>query len=647
MDDFSIAIVGSGPRGISILERLCRNVPELAADKNIIIHIIDSTSVGSGRVWRPNQSKEVIMNTVASQITLFTDESVECKGPIIKGPGLYHWAKNILPAEKEIPPSIKKEAGNLCPNSYPSRAFYGYYLNWVLRFLENSKPNNVKIYRHYNTVIALDDIANEKQVISLDNPLSYLIVDAVVLAIGHFDVILTKQETKLQSFAMSNNLQYIPPSNAADTVLEEINPKEPIILRGLGLTFFDYMALLSTGLGGKYIRINGKLVYKPSGKEPKLYAGSHRGIPYHARGENEKGPFGRYEPRFLTINKIDQIKKKAIFEDVSFKDEIWPLISKEVKSLYYETLLLHSNHLSIDFIEEYKKIWNEEDEKSLLLKFKIPEKDWWSWDKMASPYKDMSFKEQDLYRKWIIEYLYNDIKKAKEGNVSNPLKAALDALRDLRNEIRLIVDYGGISGESYKNDLDKWYNHLNPFLSIGPPVSRIEEMVALMEAGILELIGPDMQVESITNQKCFRVYSPLIPDYKIESRYLIEARLPAIDIRRSTDPLLQYLLETGQCRSFVIRNKVNNEKYETGGLEVTNPHNQVINKDGVPHSRQFAFGIPTEGVHWATAAGIRPGVNSVTLGESDALARRILSLDTLTKNPSQFMEEESTYAHQI
>jgi hypothetical protein len=34
--------------------------------------------------------------------------------------------------------------------------------------------------------------------------------------------------------------------------------------------------------------------------------------------------------------------------------------------------------------------------------------------------------------------------------------------------------------------------------------------------------------------------------------------------------------------------------------------------------------VPTETVHWVTAAGIRPGVNSVILGDADAVARESL-----------------------
>jgi hypothetical protein len=38
------------------------------------------------------------------------------------------------------------------------------------------------------------------------------------------------------------------------------------------------------------------------------------------------------------------------------------------------------------------------------------------------------------------------------------------------------------------------------------------------------------------------------------------------------------------------------------------------------------FGVPTEGAHWATAAGARPGVNSVMLGDADAISLSVLAL---------------------
>ena len=59
----------------------------------------------------------------------------------------------------------------------------------------------------------------------------------------------------------------------------------------------------------------------------------------------------------------------------------------------------------------------------------------------------------------------------------------------------------------------------------------------------------------------------------------------------------------------------------------------MIDRQGCVHARRFAFGVPTEGVHWVTAAGARPGVDSVTLSDADAVARAALRAATAEAEP--------------
>jgi hypothetical protein len=101
---------------------------------------------------------------------------------------------------------------------------------------------------------------------------------------------------------------------------------------------------------------------------------------------------------------------------------------------------------------------------------------------------------------------------------------------------------------------------------------------------------------------------------------LIEARLPEPDLRRTADPLLAGLLRTGGARPHVI------DGYETGGLDVTPRPYFLIDRQDLVHTRRLAFGVPTEGVHWVTAARARPGVDSVILSDADAVARAVLRM---------------------
>ena len=67
---------------------------------------------------------------MASQITVFTDDSARIGGPIEPGPSLYEWARSLAllgdPADTSA--TTLAEAARLGPDSYPTRAFYGCYL---------------------------------------------------------------------------------------------------------------------------------------------------------------------------------------------------------------------------------------------------------------------------------------------------------------------------------------------------------------------------------------------------------------------------------------------------------------------------------------------------------------------------------------
>ena len=220
----------------------------------------------------------------------------------------------------------------------------------------------------------------------------------------------------------------------------------------------------------------------------------------------------------------------------------------------------------------------------------------------------------------MLAYLGEDVKQAALGNTEGPLKAGLDVMRDLRNELRLIVDHDGLSGVSHRDHLDRWYTPLNAFLSIGPPRQRIEQMIALVEAGILHVLGPRLEVQA--KDGAWLAHSSEVLGSRVCVNTLIEARLPETNLRHTADELLTHLLKTGQCRPHTL------DGYETGGLDVTLSPYRLVDCQGRAHARRFAVGIPTEGVHWTTAAGARPCINSVTLLDTDAVARAVLHAAT-------------------
>lgn len=635
----SIAVVGAGPRGLAVVERICANAPVVAPGKRIHVHAIDPFPAGAGRVWRTDQARELLMNTVASQVTVFTDDSVECGGPVAEGPSLYEWARffSLTAQLSEYEFSVREEAKRLGPDAYPTRALYGTYLRWAFEHIVNTAPKQVEVTVWQAAATRLTDCADGSQTIELSDggPLKGL--DAVILAQGHLDCELAGTEAALAAHAQAGGAVYIPPQNPSEADLTGIFPGAVVALRGLGLNFFDYMALLTEGCGGTFRSEGERLVYEPSGEEPTLIAGSRRGLPYHARGENQKGVSERHEPRFLTADVIAGFRRRAQEgKGVEFRRDVWPLISLEVQGAYYATLLAQRECqcTAAEFLERYAKAAGTDEELGLLRSYGIGAEDLWDWERVNHPHAGMRFEGTEEFNQWLIGHLREDAAQAAQGNASNPLKAALDVLRDLRNEVRLVVDHQGITGGSYRDDLDDWYTPMNAFLSIGPPRSRIRQMMALMEAGVLTLVGPGMRIGANAVTGRFDIESDLTGARPLSASVVIEARLPQADIRRTRDPLLRHLLASGGCHPYHIGSPAG-PGYMTGALAVGARPYPVLDADGRPHPARYAFGVPTEGVHWVTAAGVRPGVNSVTLSDADAMARAALDADSGDRRPPE------------
>ncbi|MER7493642.1 FAD/NAD(P)-binding protein [Streptomyces pharetrae] len=639
-----ICIIGAGPRGLSVLERLCANERARSAHRAVTVHVVDPSAPGAGRVWRPDQSRHLLMNTVASQITVYTDDSVRTEGPVEPGPSLYEWARSLTGGEgAEDDADTLAEARGLGPNTYPTRAFYGRYLHAQFQRVVDRAPAHMTIRTHRSRAVAMADthgVPGGPQGVRLENGTRLNDLDAIVMAQGHVPARLTPKEAKTASLARIHHLTYLTPANPADLDLSTVEPGQTVLLRGLGLNFFDHMALFTVGRGGAFVRDDGgRLHYVRSGEEPRLYASSRRGIPYHARGENEKGAYGRHLPRLLTPEVIEGLRaRSARGEGVGFTADLWPLISREVEGVYYGTLLTAAGRGAErdEFTERFLSLAREADRDALLDAYGIEPGERWDWERLSRPYGDRVFTGRDDFRAWLLGYLERDVAQARAGNVNGPLKAALDVLRDLRNEIRLVVDHGGLDGASHRDDLEGWYTPLNAFLSIGPPASRIEEMIALIEAGVLELTGPgtEIRIDTVSGDRAtFVAQSRDVPGPPVRSYVLIEARLPEPDLRRTDDPLLRHLLDTEQCTTYRIRS-TDGSGYESGGLAVTERPYRLLDARGRAHPRRYAYGVPTESVHWVTAAGIRPGVDSVTLGDSDAIARAILALPSATLVPT-------------
>ena len=93
MQRIHIAIVGAGPRGISVIERLGSYLRAATSAQPVTIHLIDDSQIGAGRVWDTTQTRTLCMNTLADAVTLFTEPGASVNSPVVEGPTLFEWIR--------------------------------------------------------------------------------------------------------------------------------------------------------------------------------------------------------------------------------------------------------------------------------------------------------------------------------------------------------------------------------------------------------------------------------------------------------------------------------------------------------------------------------------------------------------------------
>ncbi|MBC3839774.1 FAD/NAD(P)-binding protein [Streptacidiphilus sp. 4-A2] len=136
-------------------------------------------------MWNQGQDRSLLMNTVASDVTVFTDDSVPCEGPIIPGPTQYQWSRLVNEGKvDDVSDEARAEVDGMLPWTYGSRALNGAYLSWALGHILRSAPPELSVEIHRTRAVSLADAGDGTQQLWLEDSDQPLTVDAVVLAQG-------------------------------------------------------------------------------------------------------------------------------------------------------------------------------------------------------------------------------------------------------------------------------------------------------------------------------------------------------------------------------------------------------------------------------------------------------------------------------
>ncbi len=570
----SVVIVGAGPRGTGLIERIAANAPELYAASGLDLHLVDPHPPGAGRIWRAAQSPLLWMNSHAEDVTMFTDETVTMDGPVAEGPTLHEWA-------------------GIDGRTFADRQLQGAYLRWFHERAVAALPPSVTVHHHPRRALRVSGPREGRQQVWLEGRPRPLPADLVVLALGHLDAELDPEQDELAAYARAHGLVHLPPDFTADSDLSPLAPGEPVLVRGFGLAFVDLMVLLTEGRGGRY---EGD-TYVPSGREPVLYVGSRRGVPYHSKigydWTGDRPPL----PRFLGPAEVEALLARP--EGFDFRRDVWPLVEKELGFAHYHRLFtVHPERTAVDWsvFEEKYAATDDPAGRAALVASAVPDPaDRLDLAVLDRPLEGVRYGSFDEFQEGLRGYVERDLSRSHDPAYSPDLAVFLGLLSVYGQLVRL-------------GDIGPWWHGFFSYLASGPPGPRLRQMLALSRAGVLKFLGADLTVTA--EDGVFRASSPTVPGFSVEARALVEARLPEPTVGRARDPLLRALHADGAAET------------PEGLLRVDPADGRILDRAGRPHPRRFALGPYTDAR--TPGAFTRPRTGGPAFRQNDATARATL-----------------------
>ncbi|WP_332839757.1 FAD/NAD(P)-binding protein [Brevibacterium yomogidense] len=613
------------------------------------IAIVDALEVGSGATWLTTQPAQYLNNTTASATTLYPDESTPMSGPPSRGPDLVTWMQQV--AEAGTHPAgdwVVEEAGVLRALDFTSRRLQGVYYRDQLDHA--IAAGGFAVEEFVTTVVDLEAV--EVEPYSGDPLTAAVLADGtrlaaptVVLAQGMVQSLPDAEVEGLTRFAADHDLRYVPPGMPAERDFTGLPAGETVLVRGLGANFFDVIGGLLAEWGGTFEPVaddpHGRLRYVPTGREPHLVIGSRRGMPYRTKPI----PYSQqrdFTPRWATPAWFDALAQQ---HSLDFGAEVWPTIAKEIADQYLTALAGWAPHalaagtpatgtsaagVAADgtaadgpWVAELDAAATAEDVERVLADHVIDERWAWTIADLRRPTRGRSVtpEEWDAFVATLVE----DELASMSEPARHPRAAVNRAMSLLRGSAQRLGAVGAVSGESLVRDLQGWFDADGLFLASGPPAVRVRKVLALIDAGIIDLLGPESVVRTDPDAGRFRAQS-LITQRSVEASALVETRMSKGRVPHTDNPLLRSLLDSGRARIHQV-DGVQTDYIEATRAEIAEAaptgHNLVAST-GEADESVIVLGIPASTTQPGSAIGATPGLPSPLLAGADVAAKQVL-----------------------
>ncbi len=625
--EFNLAIVGAGPRGTSVVERLASLAHKLGESAvDVHVTVFDPYRPGAGHVWNPHQSQNFLMNTPASFPTVAPERQADEIGLSFRQFAAAHGDGKLMSDAHAA------ELRAVQDGTYPSRALYGEYLEHVYdRCVQalNNHPNFAVKYVPAE-VVAVRPLNSGYQVEyrkigQKPGAESALVVDSVVLAVGHQNAELNPWQKQLQRSAQNAGATYLPPNVPADLDYTQFIAGEPALVRGLGLNFFDGMAELTIGRGGLFretsVEPGHRFEYVASGREPELIVASRRGTPYWG-----KPVVDQFIPAEITLHYFDADELTGRLAEARsgnpdaaliFSRHIWPSLHRDILLAYYRqcaVVCAQQWEISLsDFLtglEEILDAEHHEGNQVWLGKLReyiaqFPQLTWLDVPALAKPFDQRGFSSNEEYQEAVREYLEDNAQHSALG-LDDPLSRAIMTMNLGRMVIKDLVANGVLEEQSRIEEVQAHFEPLVEGLSSGPPLERIEQLLALSRAGLVTFIGPEPEFSFDEVNGHFTAASPWVDSEVHTATILCEAMMPANRVKQNNSELMIQLLAEHVARVHSWNN-AEGDTLPGSGFDVVGEPYRLVNAEGLAHRGIFVLGLQLSSVQWGTAIAAQAG----------------------------------------
>ncbi|MGP9724023.1 FAD/NAD(P)-binding protein [Corynebacterium sp. AOP40-9SA-29] len=524
----TLVFVGAGPRATGVLLALAA-LEQGTVPADLTVHLVDPYPAGAGRIWRADQPREVWMNNTSDEITVYAGDGIDGVAGVA-GPTLAEW--------------------------YGGRAFVprnvasGYLRDALSRAVtELLVRHGVQVVEHLNRADSVRHDGGRRQV-HLDDG-TVLEADILLLAQGHLDVGGAPEAPG-----------HTPPGYTVDQDFSHLGAGQDVLVRGMGLAFIDLMEILTEGRGGRFT--DGE--YVASGKEPVLWIGSRRGVPY--RSKPVEGP------PLVTLRHLvpGAVPTPGGLQDVLFR--------------------------------ELRDQWASVTDEPLDLR------------RIDRPLDGLTFADHAAVEQEVTRVVESNLRRATDGK--HPQDAVLyGAVVASYFRLRAWHTAGVLDGlDGTDREVVERLAASFSYLCSGPPPQRLGNLLALHRAGIVRFLGPDTRFEA-DDDGGFTA-SGAAGETTVHADHLVDARLSPVTVgtvENVKDPLLRSLLNSGE-----LGRTVGIDGEPDGSVRV-DASNRAVGADGQVRDDLFVIGmVASDGVKEAFG---RPSQQTRVFAANQTVAKAV------------------------